>query len=190
MRAAHGVKHELASPHRATLPVKPGLACRAGHQRDKSRAKGWQQRISRVLYGFHAEYAPAWLGSFATGLSATMSLSHLLLLAQAAPAAPSGQGNLMGMVVPIILMFVIFYFLLIKPQQKRQKEHAELVKALKAGDKVLTNGGIFGEVTQVSDRYITVEIADKVRVKVSPGSITGRLTGDADVTSTDSKAKA
>jgi len=115
-----------------------------------------------------------------------MSVMDLLVVAQTAPGG--GGGSLLGMAVPFILMFVIFYFLLIKPQQKRQREHQEMVKALKAGDKVLTAGGIFGEVVQVSDKAITVEIAERVRVKISPGSISGRLTGDQD--STDAKAKA
>ncbi len=79
-----------------------------------------------------------------------------LVIAQAAP----GEGNaLMGM-LPIILMFVILYFLMIRPQMKRQKEHRNMVAALAKGDEVITSGGILGKVTKVTDSYITVEVSD------------------------------
>jgi len=80
------------------------------------------------------------------------------ILAQAAPAGEAG-GALMGM-LPIILMFVILYFLMIRPQMKRQKEHRNMVAALAKGDEVTTAGGILGKVTKVSDSYITVEVAE------------------------------
>lgn len=77
-----------------------------------------------------------------------------LVTAQAAP-----EGNaLMGM-LPIILMFVILYFLMIRPQMKRQKEHRNMVSALAKGDEVITNGGMLGKVTKVSESYITVEVS-------------------------------
>ncbi len=77
-----------------------------------------------------------------------------LVTAQAAP-----EGNaLMGM-LPIILMFVILYFLMIRPQMKRQKEHRNMVAALAKGDEVITNGGMLGKVTKVSESYITVEVS-------------------------------
>ena len=79
-----------------------------------------------------------------------------LVVAQAAPA----EGNaLMGM-LPIVLMFVILYFLMIRPQMKRQKEHRNLVAALTKGDEVVTAGGLLGKVSKVTDTYISVEIAD------------------------------
>jgi len=79
-----------------------------------------------------------------------------LVVAQAAPA----EGNaLMGM-LPIVLMFVILYFLMIRPQMKRQKEHRNLVAALAKGDEVVTAGGLLGKVSKVTDTYISVEIAD------------------------------
>jgi len=65
----------------------------------------------------------------------------------------------MGM-LPIILMFVILYFLMIRPQMKRQKEHRNLVAALAKGDEVITSGGMLGKVTKVSDSYITIEVAE------------------------------
>jgi preprotein translocase subunit YajC len=69
--------------------------------------------------------------------------------------------------VPLILIFAIMYFLLIRPQQKRQKEHKAMIEALRRGDEVLTNGGIIGKVVKVrEDGQIEVEIADNVRVRV------------------------
>ena len=75
-----------------------------------------------------------------------------------AQAAPGGENALMGM-LPIILMFVILYFLMIRPQMKRQKEHRNMVAALAKGDEVITSGGVLGKVTKVSDTYITVDIS-------------------------------
>lgn len=75
-----------------------------------------------------------------------------------AQASPDGASSLMGM-LPIILMFVVLYFLMIRPQMKRQKEHRNLVAGLAKGDEVITAGGLLGKVSKVSDNYITVEIA-------------------------------
>ena len=82
-----------------------------------------------------------------------------------------GEGGGFGMFIPIILMFAIFYFLLLRPQQKKAKEHRELLGALKVGDNILTNGGLHGKITGLKENTVTVEIAPKVRVKVSRGSI-------------------
>ncbi|SPD73317.1 Preprotein translocase, YajC subunit [uncultured Desulfobacterium sp.] len=82
-----------------------------------------------------------------------------------------GQGAGFGAFIPIVLMFVIFYFLLIRPQQKKAKQHKEMLGAVKKGDKIITSGGIHGEVTGISDDVVTIEIAPKVRVKVSRGFI-------------------
>ncbi len=73
--------------------------------------------------------------------------------------------------IPLILMFVIFYFLLIRPQQKKAKEHREMVNALKKGDRIITTGGLHGRVTAVGDNVLTVEIAEKVRVKIARGNV-------------------
>lgn len=75
-----------------------------------------------------------------------------------AQAALGGDNALMGM-LPIVLMFVILYFLMIRPQMKRQKEHRNLVAAIAKGDEVITTGGLLGKVTKVSDSYITIEIS-------------------------------
>jgi preprotein translocase subunit YajC len=90
--------------------------------------------------------------------------------AQAAPS--SGGGDLLagqfGMIVPLVLMFVIFYFLLIRPQQRKLKDHNEMIKNVRRGDTVVTSGGLVGRVTKAgdADSEIEVEIAEGVRVKV------------------------
>jgi preprotein translocase subunit YajC len=73
------------------------------------------------------------------------------------------------------LLFAVFYFILIRPQQKRQKEHRQLLENLKKGDKVITTGGIQGTVVALSDNVVTVEIADKVKVKVGRNYIAGLM---------------
>ncbi|GLI33891.1 preprotein translocase subunit YajC [Desulforhabdus amnigena] len=76
---------------------------------------------------------------------------------------------------PLLLMVVIFYFLLIRPQQKKQKEHRNMLSNLQKGDRVLTQGGLQGTITGMTDTVVTLEIADKVRVKVQRGYIAAVL---------------
>jgi preprotein translocase subunit YajC len=73
--------------------------------------------------------------------------------------------------IPLILMFVIFYFLLIRPQQKKTKEHRQMITSLKKGDRIVTSGGIHGRITGMDEVTLTVEIADRVRVKVARGNV-------------------
>lgn len=84
-----------------------------------------------------------------------------------------GSSGGFGAFLPLILMFGIFYFLLIRPQQKKAKAHKELLSGLKKGDRVISSGGLHGVVTGITDDTVTMEIAPKVRVKVSRGSISG-----------------
>ena len=88
-----------------------------------------------------------------------------------------GQGGGFGAFIPLILMFAIFYFLLIRPQQRKAKQHRELIAAIKKGDKVVSSGGLHGVVTGLTDDVVTIEIAPKIRVKVSRGSIAGLAKG-------------
>ncbi len=76
-----------------------------------------------------------------------------------------GGGGLMG-ILPMVLIFVVFYFLLIRPQQKRTKEHKAMVAAVSKGDEIVTNGGTLGKIMDVDDNFITLEIAAGVHVKV------------------------
>jgi len=84
-----------------------------------------------------------------------------------------GQSGSFGAFVPLILMFAIFYFLLIRPQQKKAKAHKQLLSTIKKGDRVVSSGGLHGVVTGLTDDVVTIEVAPKVRVKVSRGSIAG-----------------
>jgi preprotein translocase subunit YajC len=79
--------------------------------------------------------------------------------AQAAPAAQPGQEGMWTSMLFMIVIFVVFYFLLIRPQAKRQKEHKAMVDSLNKGDEVLTAGGIVGKITDLSDQYMTLQIA-------------------------------
>jgi len=87
--------------------------------------------------------------------------------AQAAGAgAPEGGAGFLLQMAPLALIFVIFYFLLIRPQQKKMKEHRALIDAVKKGDAVVTAGGVIGKVTKVEDHEVEVEIAPTVKIKV------------------------
>ncbi|MBA7638360.1 Sec translocon accessory complex subunit YajC [subsurface metagenome] len=83
----------------------------------------------------------------------------------------TGVGGMFGTLMPLVLIFVIFYFLLILPQRRKQKQHREMVKNLKKGDKVVTTGGVFGTVTRVKPDYLEVEVAEKLRLRIQRSSI-------------------
>lgn len=89
--------------------------------------------------------------------------------AQAAGAAEPG-GGLMGL-LPIVLMFVVLWFLMIRPQQKRAKEHKAMLDALAKGDEVVTGGGIAGRVAKIGENYVAVEVSEGVEVQVQKQSI-------------------
>jgi len=93
--------------------------------------------------------------------------------AYAQSGAPAGGGLLTFL--PLVLMLVVFYFLMIRPQQKRTKEHAEMVGALKKGDELVTNGGLGGTVVKTGDAYLTVRIADNVEVAVQKSAVAALL---------------
>lgn len=86
-------------------------------------------------------------------------------------AQDAPQADPFGFLLPMLIIFGAFYFLLIRPQQKRQKAHNELISALKTGDEVLTAGGILGVVTSVSDHYASLKIADDVEIKVQKSTV-------------------
>lgn len=96
-----------------------------------------------------------------------MELAYAMGAGQGAGGAGAGIAGFL----PIILIFIIFYFLLIRPQQKRAKDHKSMLDALQKGDSVVTAGGLFGKITGLTDTVVTLEIAEKVRVKVSRGQI-------------------
>ena len=98
--------------------------------------------------------------------------------AQTAGSAPGLEGQLMGL-LPIILMFVVLYFLMIRPQMKRAKEQKQMLEAIQKGDEVITAGGMLGKVTKVTDGYVSVEIArdggSAIEINVQKGAVTSIL---------------
>ncbi len=85
-----------------------------------------------------------------------------------------GLGGLLSGPLPmLVLMFAVFYFLLIRPQQKKAKQHKEMLGNLRKGDSVLTSGGLYGKITGITDSVVVLEVAPQVRVKVSRGHIAG-----------------
>ena len=104
-----------------------------------------------------------------------MHLMNLSLLAFAPPAQPGQPAPPMWtQFVPLILLFVVFYFILIRPQQKKAKLQAEMLKGIKAGDKVMTNSGIIGQVITVKDKSVTLRSADS-KLEVSKAAVTDIL---------------
>lgn len=102
----------------------------------------------------------------------------LTLTAAAAANQNSGSAILLG-ILPWLLIFLIFYMLMIRPQQKRMKEHQAAIAAIKKGDEVITGGGIRGRVTKVNDEEVEVEIANGVRVRMVKGTVSQVLTPKA-----------
>ncbi len=83
-----------------------------------------------------------------------------------AQAAASPTGGMLGTILPLLLIFVVFYFLLIRPQTKRAKEHREMIGKLSAGDEVVTTGGLLGRISEVSDSFVTLQVASGVAIQV------------------------
>ena len=105
-------------------------------------------------------------------------LDFFISTAAAQDAAPApGAGAYGGLLLPVMLI-VVFYFLLIRPQQKKQKEHRAMVDALSVGTEIVTGGGVLGKVTEVGEQFLTVEVADGVKVKVQRHSISAVLPKD------------
>ena len=94
--------------------------------------------------------------------------------AQTAPAAAAGGGDIMSTLtgmLPLVLMFVVLYFVMIRPQMKRQKEHRAMIAAIAKGDEVVIGGGILGKVARMSEQYLNIEIASGVEVQVQRSAV-------------------
>jgi len=110
-----------------------------------------------------------------------MTITRIMLSAAAALLATTANAWAAGadaqsgftQLVPLILIMVIFWFLLIRPQQKRVKEHRNMIESLKKGDKVVTSGGILGTIVDIKDNTLKIEIAENVRVQVKRDTISG-----------------
>jgi len=109
-----------------------------------------------------------------------MTSQPILMMMQAAPAsAPGGTIGVLVGIAPWLLIFVIFYVLMIRPQQQRVKQHQAAINAVKKGDDVITGGGIRGRVTKVSDDEAEIEIAQGVKIRVIKSTISQVLTPNA-----------
>ena len=91
-----------------------------------------------------------------------------------------GAPGMFQSLIPLIIIFAIFYFMLIRPQQKKAKEHKDMLEKLKKGDKIITSGGIYGEIYALTPSTVTLMIAENVKVKVSRGFISGLATPEED----------
>jgi preprotein translocase subunit YajC len=120
------------------------------------------------------------------GLNLILVLQSLALAdGPVAPAVPGGGASaaapqspgLGGMLFPMVAIFLVFYFLMMRPQQKKAKEHQSMLTALQHGDEVVTTSGILGKVTGITDKVVTLEIADNVRIKLLKGQISQVLKG-------------
>ncbi len=101
-----------------------------------------------------------------------VSLAHAAAGAPAGGAAGDPTGGVLGMLMPLVLMFAVFYFLLIRPQQKRAKQHRAMLDALQKGDYVITSGGLLGRILEVENNIFTIDLGDS-KVRVPRGYITG-----------------
>jgi len=105
--------------------------------------------------------------------------TSILATILAAAAAPGGSGAFLMQIAPLLFVFVIFYFLMIRPQQRRMKEHQATIGAVQKGDEVVTAGGIRGKVTKVTDDEVEVEIAQGTRVRIVKSTLTHVLSKNA-----------
>ena len=95
-----------------------------------------------------------------------------LAFAQAATAqAPKAQGNPLISLMPIFLIFIVFYFLLIRPQKKNQKQHAQMIEDLKKNDEIITSGGLYGTIVNIQEDVITLRVDDSTRLKIQKSSV-------------------
>lgn len=104
-------------------------------------------------------------------------------LAMAQPPSGGAQAsNPIAAFMPLIFIFIIFYFLLIRPQQKRQKEHQKMLTDIKKGDKIITTGGIHGIIANLKDNVVTIKVSENVRLDISKGNISTVITTKTDNT--------
>ena len=97
------------------------------------------------------------------------NLAHTVFLQ--AQTQPGGPQQLIASFMPMILIFVVMYLLLIRPQQTKAKKHKELLRQLKVGDRIVTNGGIHGTISGVQDKTLLIEVAEKIEIEVARGAI-------------------
>ena len=99
-------------------------------------------------------------------------LTSIIFIGGCVPVEDEGETNILTMLIPLVLIFAVFYFLMIRPQRKRQKEHQQLIEELKRGDRVITAGGIYGVIENVSEDSIVIKVESGVTLRVTKGSVT------------------
>ena len=109
--------------------------------------------------------------------------------AMGATGGQAGQAGGIAGFLPIIILFAIFYFLLIRPQQKKAKEHREMIANLKKGTRIVTSGGIYGTIVSIDDTTIGLEIAEKVKIKISRGNVAAQIADNDSAQKSDTKKK-
>ncbi|TNF47863.1 preprotein translocase subunit YajC [bacterium] len=97
------------------------------------------------------------------------------MLTSTAYAAQTGTPGGLGAFMPLIILFIIFYFLLIRPQQKRAKDHQATIDALKIGDTIITNGGIYGTITRIDGNLVTIQCSDRVFIKIIKKAVSQKV---------------
>ena len=107
------------------------------------------------------------------GLIAGLLISLLVLVGGCVPEGTSGEegASILPMIVFLVLIFGVFYFLMVRPQRKRQKEHEELVQELRKGDRVITAGGIYGQIESLSDDSVVIKVDSGATMRVARGSV-------------------
>jgi preprotein translocase subunit YajC len=111
----------------------------------------------------------------------------LLTVGQA--AGSGGSGGLMGMIPFFLLMFGVMYFVMIRPQQKQAQQHKAMLSALTKGDEVVTQGGMIGKIQAITDRVVTIEVANGVKVRMLKSSVQGKYSPQAEASKADAKAE-
>jgi preprotein translocase subunit YajC len=104
------------------------------------------------------------------------NFAYLYLMGQ--PAGSTGQSNPLVTFLPLILVFVVFYFFMIRPQMKKQKEMTSYRSSLKKGDKIVTTGGIYGKVVEVKDHSVTIDVGGDIKLKVDKNALLKDPTSD------------
>jgi preprotein translocase subunit YajC len=122
--------------------------------------------IGRLAAIFRAHFGRAAAAGAAGGRRAATRTAMFISPAYAQAASPFGGDSMLVSLLPFVLIFVIMYFLILRPQQRRQKQHADMVKNVRRGDTVVTSGGLIGKVTKViDDEQVEVEVAEDVRIR-------------------------
>lgn len=122
-------------------------------------AKGWKNHL-------------CWLQSRL--YSTTIGSTGMLISPAFASAGAQGGFDLMGL-LPMVVIFALFWFLMVRPQQKRMKEHKKMLSEIVKGDEVVTQGGVAGRVSAIGEHYLTVEIANAVEIKIQRSAVTAKL---------------